>query len=346
MTRPRSGPQRGAMALSALVALSLAVITSAPGLAAGQRPLTTVTIRTVPFLSYGVFYVAQAEKLFEAEGLRAEFVEMETAAPVIPALIRGDIDVLPAAMSPAFFNAMVRGARVRLVAGVSELAPGGCTYTGLVVSRAMATMGAVAQPAILKGRRLGAARSIVTDYLLDTFFRQHGLQIGDLNAIDLPGAAELEALRAGRIDVGALSEPALARGVASGYLTLLSSFHDVAPNFQYSLMVFGPSLLDRQPEVADRFMRAYLRAIRRFNERATDRNVAILSEVTGLDRDLLKRVCWPYIRHDGRLNPASVLDFQTWAVQRNLVDRALPIGDLYDSRFIESANRAVPAPAR
>lgn len=327
------------------VILAAALVVSVwSSVAAPQRPATPVTIRTVPFLSSGVFYVAQAEGFFEAEGLRATFIEMDTASPLVPALIRGDVDVLPTAMSPAFFNAIARGARVRFVGGVSELAQGGCTYAALVANRALARDGVVA-PASLRGRRLGAARSIATDYLVETFFEQVGLRSSDLATVDLPAAAELEALRSGRLDAAAIGEPTLTRALASGELVVVKPFEDIAPGFQYSLMVFGPSFLDRQPEVGQRFMRAYLGAVRQFNQGATDRNVEILAAATGLDRSLLKQVCWPYIRRDAGLNAASVRAFQAWAREKGLIDRELPFEQLYDSRFLEGANRALSTSA-
>jgi len=312
----------------------------------GQRssPPVKLKIRTAPFLSYAVWHIARDLGYFAEQGLEVEFVEMSASDPIMPALIRGDLDVAPSPMSPAVLNAIARGARVKVVASLAELTRG-CTYSGFVVHPSLAA-GVRANPATLRGRRLVVSRSFASEFILERLFEPAGIAPSDLQLIDVPDAIEAEAIRSGRADAGVMGEPALSRAVAAGHVVLWKGFEDVVPNFQYSMVMYGPSLLGERADVGRRFMAAYLRAVRQLNLGKVEQNIAIVTARTGLDRAVVSRACWPSVRSDGSLNVESVLEFQEWARGKGLVDRSLLAGDIYDTRFLEAARTAESGPRR
>jgi hypothetical protein len=52
---------------------------------------------------------------------------------------------------------------------------------------------------------------------------------------------------------------------------------------------------------------------------------------------VMREMCWPTIRTDGSLNIDSILDFQTWSIEKGLAEKALPIEEIVDNRFVEFA---------
>jgi NitT/TauT family transport system substrate-binding protein len=113
------------------------------------------------------------------------------------------------------------------------------------------------------------------------------------------------------------------------------------PDFQLSVVMYGPSVLDKNPDAGRRFMIAYLKAARQWNEGKTERNLAIVSEATGLDETLLRKACWPPLRDDGQINVQSVIDFQAWAVRREYLDNPVPEQQFWDPSFVEHANEVL-----
>jgi len=311
----------------------------------GQRPTPPVKlkIRTAPFLSFAVWHIARDLGFFAEEGLEVEFVEMSASDPIMPALIRGDLDVAPSPMSPAVLNAIARGARIKVVASLAELTRG-CTYSGFVVHPSLAAS-VRANPATLRGRRMLVSRSFASEFILERLFKPVGIAPSDLQLIDVPDAIEAEAIRSGRADAGIMGEPALSRAVAAGDVVLWKGFEDVVPNFQYSVLTYGPRLL-AEGDVGRRFMAAYLRAVRQLNLGKVEQNVAVVTARTGLDREVVARACWPSVRSDASLNIESVLEFQEWARGKGLVDRPLSAADIYDARFLEASRAAVSDPRR
>jgi NitT/TauT family transport system substrate-binding protein len=115
----------------------------------------------------------------------------------------------------------------------------------------------------------------------------------------------------------------------------------VIPDTHYALVRFGPNLLEKNPEAGKRFMVAYLKAVRQYNQGKTARNLDILAKHTKLDKDLLNTACWAQLRNDGHINVQSLIDFQDWALQRGLLDKKIPEDRLNDPSFLKYANEVL-----
>jgi hypothetical protein len=93
-------------------------------------------------------------------------------------------------------------------------------------------------------------------------------------------------------------------------------------------------------------MIAYLEAVEIYNQGKTERNLEIISKHTKLDKELLQAACWPALRPDGTINAASVLDFQSWAVQRGYIETPVTESQIWEEVFVDSANLRLSARAQ
>jgi NitT/TauT family transport system substrate-binding protein len=118
---------------------------------------------------------------------------------------------------------------------------------------------------------------------------------------------------------------------------------DVIPDFQAGFVVYGPTLLEKNQDAGHRFMLAYRKAVRQYNQGKTPRNLDILAKEFELDRGLLEASCWQPFRADGHINAQSVFDFQAWAVKEGYLDTPVGQERFWDSRFLDRANQAVAA---
>lgn len=285
-------------------------------------------------------FIAEAEGFFEDEGLDVELIAMEAAATAIPALLRGRLDVLPGPMSPSFFNAILRGGRLRLVADKGSYSSGQCSHQAFVVSQVALDRG---PPVVME--RVGTAKEPFLRFFVERALQQRGYDPSEVQLFHVPQAAEYEAIIAGRLDGAMVGEPWLTRvrdrgGVVWTYANELLDGH------QFSVMAFGPNLLDRDPEAGRRFMVAALRAVRQYNEGKTPRNLEIISEALGYDIETLSDICWPPMRDDGLINGESIVEFQRWALARGDLDGLLSPEEFWDPRFVEHARRVLDERAR
>lgn len=311
--------------------------------AAAERE-DAIKVVMISYLSYAPLFIAEAEGFFADEGLNVELLPVTRVSTAIPSLIKGDIDVLPAVIMPSYFNLINRGATMKVVAGKGYNSADGCAYSGIMARRSLLESGELLSAADMAGRRVSTERTSPSYFRFNQFLVRGDLTLDDMTIIDIPAAAKFDAFATGALDVSTASEPWVTRYRRAGDALLWARTSDHLPGFQFGYLLFGKSLLEDNPEAGERFILAYLKAVRHLNaEGKSERHVDILAEYTGLDRDLLAEACWPPLRDDGRAQPESLDAYQYWALEQGLVDAIAPMDALYDSRFIERANRVLAA---
>ena len=311
------------------------------GQAAQQTP-TSITLKVVrfPFLSYGPIFIAEEEGFFAEQQIQVEFLKMKEGA-ALQALALGNIDVWAGIFTVGSLNAMIRGADIRLVADKGHFAAGGCPSFGLIARKDLVKTGKLGDPQLLKGRKYDVFLGSFEEYFLDEIFKQAVVKPEDVDKFNVPPPAQMDAFKKGRLDFAVTSEPWVTRYKRSGHGVLWTSVQQVIPDFNYAFMRFGPSLLKKNPEAGKRFMVAYLKGVRQYNQGKTERNLAIMSKHTHLDVDILKEACWPQVSKDGRINPQSLLDFQDWAMAKGLQDRRMSVENMWEPAFVDYANQVL-----
>jgi NitT/TauT family transport system substrate-binding protein len=294
-------------------------------------------------LSSAPFFIAADGGFFAEQGLDVEFVKIVRTADALTALAHGDLDVWTGAVSFALLNLIARDNRVKVVSDKGYFAPGGCSYSALMVRRTLIETGLVLEPRQLRGRRVAVNATASFGYFMEKLLGPVGLSLADVQVVDIPegeGAVVAEALRSGSVDAAFVLEPWVTRIQQTNTAEVFASAAQVMAGYQHMVTAFGPSLLVRNPGAGRRFMNAYLRAVRQYNEGKTARNLQVLAKNTGFDVGLLQEACWPSVRDDGRVDLSSMADFQRWGLRRGFLDRVLAPSQFWDATFVDYANQA------
>lgn len=295
------------------------------------------------FLTNAPMLIGDQEGYFAREGIRLNFVELpNTSVQAFPSLAKGDVDVVSSVVTVGFFNALLSGTDLRIVADRGHFDPaGGCETFGIVGRRSLFGDNPVDASA-LRGRRFAMNPVGQTGYLAALFLKRYGLKISDVTVVRLPATAERHALDAGTVDLVARSDPFFYQLMQGGH-RLLAGGSTLAPRAHLAVLVFGPSLLRRNRDLGQRFMVGYLRAVRQYNEGHTDRNVALVSHGLGLDTTDLRKMCWPATRPDGAINLPSLTDYQQWGVETGNLSRLQEPTAVTDTEFVANASRLLDA---
>jgi NitT/TauT family transport system substrate-binding protein len=312
----------------------------------GERPpggARRVSVLARSHLSIAPLLLAEAEGFFRDEGLEIDRVSLAASRDGLPALIQGDLDVLTGSVGLAYLNAIAQGARLRVVADKGHLGRDGCTYLALLARPELVRDGVLLRPEGRPRWRFSFARGTVYELLIDRALASAGLSWDDIETVHLTGDTELQALDQGRIDVSMNTGPPMHRQVEAGRATVWRAAQDLLPDGQFSVLLFGPSLLEGDPETGVRFMTAYLRGVRQYNLGKTERNLETLESLTGFDRGTLQATCWIPMRDDGRVDLASLGALQGWAAAQGLLDRELAESEYWEPRFVAEAARRLAA---
>jgi NitT/TauT family transport system substrate-binding protein len=307
---------------------------------AAPETLVKVKAQILPLLSFAPYFIAQEEGYFADEGLEVEFVQFQRSSDAIPALLQGQVDVVGGALSFGLLNAMAKDAGMRLVADKGYLTDTGCSYASILAGKRL-DPGSLDSKEALSGLRIVTNLASSRGYFMEEMLAEYGLTAADVEVVDIPDAAALEALGSGAADLAVLVEPAVTQALTGGYATEWRRVGERLPGFQIGLLTYGPNLLQKHPEVGDRFMVAYLKGVRQYNQGKTARNLEILEQYTQLGREVLELSCWPAFRDDGSIAAETVTAFQRWGAAQGLLDVVVDPALLINTRFTDHANQAL-----
>lgn len=300
------------------------------------RQLDIVKVARSTLLTNAPLAIGDEEGDFAREGIALQYVEVPSlTTQSLPSLQSGDIDVLSSVVSIGLINAIAGQATFRIVADRGFVDPRGCETFGIVGRRAHFGDRPINASA-LRGTRVSTNAVGQSGYLMSRFLALHGLKLSDIEVVRLPPSVEPTAMDKGTIDVVTRGDPHLTSMLARGH-RLLAGATTISPGSHLAVLVYGPSLLERNRDLGLRFMRGYLNAVRRYNGGRTERNAGIVSRRLGLDSAALLKMCWPAARADGAINRASLIDYQKWAAEGGELARVIDPEMLVDPEFATRA---------
>lgn len=326
--------------------LSLALLCVAAPVAAQVTKPDVVNVLMLPYLDFAPLHIADEEGFFAEQGIRIERFKFASADHAVALLLRGDLDVVGSVVRVNLLNAMARDGSIAFVADKGHVAAaGGCSYTSLLARRSwlqeLQEKGLDPAARITVSDRPATITSYYTEKALSALATDDRIARREVGE----PAVAIEALRTGRLDVVAQSEPWRTVALQDPGIAEWMPDKDVIPDQQFAILVFGPRLISRSPDIGQRFMVAYLKGVRQFNQGKTRRNVELLTAFTQLSEDLVRKACWPAMRDDGSINADKLVEFQAWALKKGLQDRILPPARFWDGRFVTHANAALAGSA-
>jgi NitT/TauT family transport system substrate-binding protein len=316
MTDDMSGARRwfgSAMAAGCLLSLVLAT----PARAADQ-----VKIGISRTLSDAGYYIADAMGFFREEGLEVSITGFNSAAQMIAPLGTGELDVGGGTVSAGFYNAVGRGIGMKIVADQASIKPG-YGYSSLMVRKDLVDSGRYKTFADLKGMKVAiGAPGTGTASALNEALKKGGLKYSDVEVVYIGFPEHLPTYKNKGIDASITNEPTMTRAIEDGVAVRVAGNDVTYPDQQTAATTYSDHFIKGRRDVAERFMRAYLRGVRLYNDALKDGHLAgtkanqvipILVKYTTIkDESLFRRMIPSYCNPNGEVNVASLrkdLDF-------------------------------------
>lgn len=261
-------------------------------------------------------FIAEGRGYFKAENLDVSLTHLDSAVRMMPSLGSGDLDVGSGATSAALYNAAARKIDVRVVASRARTAPG-YGYQALVVRKDLVDSGRYKTLADLRGLKFAFASPGSTPHSsLNEAAKKGGVPYDEISVIYLGFGAQVAALQSKAIDATIMVEPYLSQVVASGAAVNVSPTEDFYPAAEVSLLLYGDPFIKRRPEAAKRFMKAFLRGARDFNDAidkgawrndgSADEIISIFARGVNMPESIIRAITPQYPDPDGTLNIASL----------------------------------------
>ena len=312
-------------------------------LAPAARTTDKVQVGVANSLSDVTLFIADAQGLFAREGIAADFVPFSSATQMVAPLGTGDLDVGAGGPSAGLYNAASRQVSMKIVADKGSMPPG-YGYFMMLVNKKLVESGKVRSFADFKGLRVGdSSKEGSGDVTLAAALRKGGLKFGDVDPYYMSFPQLAAALQNGALDAALITEPSASAAIAAGSAVLFAPGDVMYPNQQLAVLFYSQRMVQDRPEVAQRFMNAYVRAARIYNDAlrgghlvgpGSDAIVKLLIARTSLKNSALYRTMIPQgINPDGCANTAGLHnDFEFYAGMGWVTAKVDP-DSLVDDRF-------------
>lgn len=276
------------LTIHAILVVALWWISAQP--AAAQS--TTLHIGFNGFYGAAPLYVAQDAGIFRKQGFTLEMVFIAGGSLSTQALIGKSLDLLQTG-GPPFLNAYLRGARLKIIGGVTNILP----YV-------LITGGGITSSEQLRGKKIGISRfGSNTDFVVRLALGRLGLNPADVTVLQVGGSqSRLVALKAGTIDATVLSPEEALAAQKLGLYPLLD-FVAKGVEFPHVNIVAREDYLQAQGPLIKRFMAAYVEGIHFFKTHKEEaiRKMMVLSKLN--NREIAEKAFDVYSRSlpdDGR----------------------------------------------
>jgi NitT/TauT family transport system substrate-binding protein len=310
-----------------------------------DRQPRRLRVGLIPRFTLAPLYLADELGFFREAGLQVELLPFQDAPAMLTLLVGGGIQAAFVIPTAGFLNAVLRGARLRIVAS-RDIAVPSCTTGGAVFGHVKSFPNGLRDLRALKGKRV-AVHGLMSlpAFFLDQLLASAGMTTTDIRLVFMSYPEAAAAVTAGKIDAVAAAHMDKDLDYASAQVVRSVTLAEILPNYQFSFILFGPALVEADPEIGGSFLWAYLRGVHAYRAGRTPRALEELARATRAQPAAARAACRDGISADGRVDPASVQRFVDWAVRKGYIPKAVQASQLIDTRFLDQAHRRLGRPA-
>ncbi len=304
-------------------------------------PAVKVTVGAKQVVSDAGVLIGMAKGYYDELGIEIEIVQFNTGQDMINALGAGQLDVGCTVTASGLFNAMLRDIPIKIVAdkGINVRDRG---YYRLMIRKDL--VDEIRDYEDLRGRKLAVVGSASLDEIaLDRVLNKGGMTTRDVDLQVIRSFPDIVAAMSNKsIDGGMIIEPFVTAAIDKGIADPWKDPFEYDPDAQTALLVYGKSILEH-PEVANRFMVAYIKSLRDYNDAFfkdidQDEIISILAEYSVVkDKELYKKMYPVGLNPNGYVRMKGIQLDLDWYKERELLKGELNAEDVVDNSFVDYA---------
>ncbi len=311
--------------LASLLIASLLLTGCAP---AATSPAETPTLKLaiIPVLDALPIYVAQAEGLFAARGLKVELIPVRSASERDQLITSGQADgMINEVVLTMFFNKET--IQIQIVRFARAATPESPIFRILASQKS-----GITTVAGLKNVDIGVSKGTVIEYLTERLLQAEGFTLSEIKTIAIPNIVDRTTLLInGELQAAMLPDPFASQAAGQGAVIVLED--NLHPEYSHSTISFRKAVIDAQPEAIRSFLAAVEEAVGKINaEPSKWENVLIEQRL--IPPDLAGKFQVPWFVTAGVPSEGQWNDALQWAKDKGLLDRDVSYKDSVNSSFL------------
>lgn len=313
------------LALGLAVGLTAALSACSDEGSGSDDGTTTVKVGTLkgqPHLYQPYFYDE-----FLPEDVEVEIVLFDTSPDIKNAVVSGAIDIGVAGV-PAALSGIAAGQEIAVIASAAD---GG---SGLVGDPDITSV------QDLVGRTVGYPQGASQEILLRLTLAEHGVDIDDLELVNLPFSDMANALASGQIDAFSSAELGPSIAIQAGAHSIASPYETAVGKVNIGLFATR-ALISSDPELVQTVVDAHIQAVEHMTAE-TEEWAAGVVETFGLDRAVVDTAIaniWPRWSLDEEYQ-AQVEALASEMNALGYLPSAPAAADVFDTTFVEASEHS------
>jgi len=323
---------------------------SAPASGAAAEPSASGALDTVrfgsltPSASDAGWLIANAKGYFAEQRIKLEISRFSNGSELVPPLGTNQLDVGGGAPNAGLFNAVARDVPLLIVADKGSTPPG-YGFQAFVVRKDLMDSGKFKSPADLKGMKVALPqRAQSGEVSLVEILKGAGLTLADVDLTLLPFVEHAAAYANKNIDAGTYIEPFITDSAAKGLISVWKRGDEYTPNQQVAVIQYAPGFAKRT-DLATRFMVAYLKGVRLYNDAFARKDPAARAEVVDIlasqtalkDKSLYDKMGLPGLDPNGTVNTADLKRQQDYYLSSGQQKNSADLDKVVDGSFASAA---------
>lgn len=203
----------------------------------------TVTIGYLPSDHDAALFVADAQNMYQKEGINTKLVQFNNGGDLMTAMASGDVDVGYVGITPVL-SSIEKGVPVKVISGVQT------EGSGIVVSNSSG----ITSAQDLAGKSIATPGDASIQYmLLKYYLKQNNMDINDLKVSAMKVPSMNDALKSNQIDGMLTYEPFVTTAVENGNTELVDS-SEIIPGHPCCVVAASDDFLKEHPEEAKKIV--------------------------------------------------------------------------------------------
>lgn len=304
-----------------------------------QEHLVKVGMKQV--ISDAGILIGMAKGYYKDLGIIIEPIQFSNGQEMINQLAAGQLDVGATVTSSGLFNAMSRDIPVKIVAdkGINVPEQG---YYRLIIRKDLAPT--IKDYSDLRGKRIAIVGTASLDEIsLARILAKAQLQMTDIDLQIIRSFPDmLVSLGNKSIDAAMVIEPFITLAISKNLADPWKDPVNYDPDAQTALLVFGTTMT-KNPEVANRFMTAYIQSLRDYNDaffknKNKKQIVDILCNYSVInDASLYEQMFPTGLNPNGYVREKGILMDLAWYKQNSLLKSDIQYWDAVDNQYVDFA---------
>ena len=320
--------------MSAGISVILVVI----GISVGgcSQQIKKVTLGVETSLLPAAVWVAENKDYFRGEGLDLTIKEFDSGRTALATMLNeGNLDMVTVAQTPVMFNSFDRDDYVIIAAMVSS-----DNDVKVLVRQDKG----IKNPSDLRGKKVGITKGSTGHFFLGLFLIHSGLQLSEIETIDIEASELPQALVDGRVDAISTWEPHIwnAKKLLGENAVRLQPRGGAKIFREDFYFVPNRNFMENNPETLKRFLKAIEKG-EEFIQKNKEEAINIVSQRLKLDKELVVSV-WDDFEFQLILDQAIIItleDEARWAIDNNLTE-ATEVPNYLDYIYFDALEEIKP----